>query len=191
MNEPDAIKLCLKHRDPRGFEYLFHQYRREAYLHAFGFTGNTEDASDMCQEAFMKAFVSITRLRELERFYPWFYRILRNTCLNLIKRREVARKHRDQEMMTTQDGLEAGDPLGLLKQKESTGEVFVNLGRLRLDQREMLMLKYFQDLDYRQISALLNIPRGTVMSRLYNARKAYRDLETPDAKPLPPSLYDK
>ncbi len=56
MNEAKAINLCIKHRDPIGFEYLVKKYRREALFHARIFLGNDEDAADACQESFVKAF---------------------------------------------------------------------------------------------------------------------------------------
>ena len=65
MNEARAIRLCLGSGDPRGFEFLVKQYRREAYFHALGFVGDSSTAEDMCQEAFAKAYANIPRLKTL------------------------------------------------------------------------------------------------------------------------------
>ena len=73
MNEQKAIRLCLKHRDPTGFEYLVQKYRERALYTAFGWLNNNEDALDACQESFTRAFGAITRVKKMERFYPWFY----------------------------------------------------------------------------------------------------------------------
>ena len=89
MNEAQAIRLCLKHRDPAGFEFLVNKYRREAFFHAFALMGNREDAADACQESFRRAFTAIPGLASLDQFYPWFYSILRNCCLNMLGRRRT------------------------------------------------------------------------------------------------------
>jgi DNA-directed RNA polymerase specialized sigma24 family protein len=78
MDEQYAIELCLKHKDPVGFEFLVQKYRREAFGHAYAFLGNQDDALDACQESFARAFAAIPGLPKLPQFYPWFYCILRN-----------------------------------------------------------------------------------------------------------------
>jgi len=100
IDEDHAIRLCLKDRDPRGFEFLVAKYRREAYYHAMALLGNSEDAADACQECFARAFTASSRLSRLDRFYPWFYRILRNHCLNVLSRRKTASEYVRQEQAT-------------------------------------------------------------------------------------------
>ena len=98
MDEKTAIGLCLDQGDVRGFEFLFEQFRREAYVHAIALLGNREEAADACQDAFGKASVAIRHLASLDAFYPWFYRILRNHCLNRIAGRQTAALQLTQEM---------------------------------------------------------------------------------------------
>jgi RNA polymerase sigma-70 factor (ECF subfamily) len=169
MNEEYAIRLCLKKGNPRGFEFLVNQYKREAYFHALGFMGEKEDAADACQEAFTKAFMKMPALSSLDRFYPWFYTILRNHCLNLIAKKRIRRKHERVETGKVQSSL-FFDSTGEGERKK---EVRRALRRLQLEHREILILKYFNGYQYDEISRILSIPRGTVMSRLYNARKAF------------------
>jgi RNA polymerase sigma-70 factor (ECF subfamily) len=177
MDEKRAIQLCLKHRDPAGFDYLVRQYRREAFHHAYALLGNAEDAADACQDSFLKAFAALPQLRELTGFYPWFYRILRNSCLNMLGRRHTASDYRKSRMEVSDpdDKAQDVDPSKLMQQKEEAGEVWEVMRQLKPDFREILAMKYFQGLSYHEISALLNIPRGTVMSRLYLARKSFRE----------------
>jgi len=173
MTEPHAIELCLKHRDPAGFTYLVDQYRREAFYHAMNFLGNQEDAADACQDAFRKAFQAMPRLTQLDQFYPWFYRILKNHCLNLIARKKTAYNYRDlyKASQPDQDHLRPGISLETEEDKEL---VKLALESLKPEFREILALKYFQEQDYESIAQLLDIPRGTVMSRLYHARAAFK-----------------
>ena len=188
MDEQHAIRLCIKHRDPVGFEFLVRKYRREAFMHAQALLGNPEDALDACQDSFARAFAAIPGLRQLPRFYPWFYCILRHRCLNLLARRQTADRYREAQ----QQGLPAMEPAhpgNLLEEREDQQRVRRALESLKPEHREILVLKYFQELHYEEIAVLLDIPRGTVMSRLYHARMALRDaylkLDAADA-PSPP-----
>ena len=175
MNESYAIKLCLKHRDPAGFEFLVKKYRREAYFHARTILGNTEDAADACQESFTKAFIAIPKLTQLDAFYPWFYRILRNCCLNMIRKKKSADKYHTEERHHMRLADNKANPSATLEKKEDQRFIREILKQLSPEFREILVMKYLQDLCYAEISEYLGIPRGTVMSRLYYARKAFRD----------------
>jgi RNA polymerase sigma-70 factor (ECF subfamily) len=173
MNEARAIDLCLRHRDPAGFEFLVRQYRREAFVHAIALLGSAPDAEDACQECFLKAYRALPVLPALDRFYPWFYRILRNHCLNVLERRRTRSCNADAALDRC-----APEPLprpaeGLLA-KEDRQAVRAALARLAPEDREVLTLKYLDDLPYAEIALRLGIPRGTVMSRLYHARWAFR-----------------
>ena len=179
MNEPKAIQLCLKEHDPRGFEWLVERYRREALMHARGFMGNEADAADACQDAFQRAYLAMPRLAQMDRFYPWFYRILRNHCLNRLrteKRRNTGRVHLEADEI----GLSAqSTPRMDAEAGERQEAVHAALDALQPDFREILLLKYFDKLNYGQIAGLLGIRKGTVMSRLYYARKAFAKVYEP------------
>lgn len=175
MDEQRAIQLSVKHRDPVGFEFLVQKYRREAFAHAFALLGNQDDALDACQDSFARAFASIPRLQELPQFYPWFYRILRNRCLNLIARRQTSDRYREAQRQEADETLEAATPGHVLEQREEREQVQRALALLKPEHREILAMKYVQDLRYEEIAGLLGIPRGTVMSRLYHARLALRE----------------
>ena len=175
MNETSAINLCLRHQDPRGFEYLVEKYRREAYFHAISLLGDQEDAADICQEAFTRAFVAIPKLTGLDRFYPWFYQILRNCCLNLLSRKKIASRYCRENKRQEADTSERTSPSFLLEQKEEQGTIWQALRELKPEFREILLMKYIDNCSYDEISQNLQIPRGTVMSRLYHARRAFKD----------------
>ena len=174
MDERNAIDLCVKHRDPVGFEFLVQKYRREAFGHALVLLGNQEDALDACQDAFAKAFAAIPRLRALPKFYPWFYCILRNRCLNLLARRKTADRHREAEQRDVRAAVEVATPETLLELREEKQSVRRALQSLKPEHREILVMKYVQEHSYDEIAEILGIPRGTVMSRLYQARTALR-----------------
>jgi RNA polymerase sigma-70 factor (ECF subfamily) len=172
MTEDQALQLCLASRDPIGFEFLVRKYQREAYVHALALLGNRDDAAEACQESFARAFASLPRLSELTAFYPWFYRILRNCCLNLLDRRRTARNYARgaADVHANCDP----NPETLVGRAQESERILSTLSSLKLEFREILALKYLRGYDYDTLSAVLAIPRGTVMSRLYHARKAFQ-----------------
>ena len=174
MDEKSAIQLCLTHQDPTGFEFLVKKYRREAYFHAVSFLGNQEDAADACQESFTRAFTAIPKLPYLDAFYPWFYRILRNCCLNILAKQKTVRKHQKAVEIDQYESSESDNPVSLIEKKEDKKRIWKILESLGPESREILVMKYIQGYRYDEIAKILGIPRGTVMSRLYYARKAFR-----------------
>jgi RNA polymerase sigma-70 factor (ECF subfamily) len=157
-----------------GFDFLVQKYRREAFGHAVALLRNQEDALDACQDSFAKAFAAIPGLRELPRFYPWFYRILRNRCLNLLARRQTSDRYRETRQHDAAQAMETETPDHLLEQQEEQQRVQKALDSLKPAHREILIMKYFQEHRYDEIAEILGIPRGSVMSRLYHARIALR-----------------
>lgn len=172
MDESSAIDLCIRHRDPVGFEFLVRKYRREAYMHAVALLGNRDDAADACQDSFASAFATLPRLEALTAFYPWFYRILRNRCLNVIGRRKTRNEFARRFMEEGHDT--ASTPEALLIAQQESKRTWDVLMSLKPEFREILALKYFHDQDYESLAMLIGISRGTVMSRLYYARKAFQ-----------------
>jgi RNA polymerase sigma factor (sigma-70 family) len=148
MDEERAIELCVKHRDPVGFEYLVQKYRREAFVHAFALLGNQEDALDACQDSFAKAFAAIARLPQLPKFYPWFYCILRNRCLNLLGRRQTSDRYQEAEQHDDARALDSQNPGTLLESREDQDRVQRALNSLKPEHREILVMKYVQEHRY-------------------------------------------
>ena len=172
MTEEKAIHLCLTMKDPSGFEYLVAQYRREAFFHAFALLQNEADAADACQDAFSRAFGAMPRLARLDHFYPWFYRILRNRCLNILDRRKTRENYANRERKL-HDNVDTRDPSFLAETTEESRLVWETLQTLDDKSRVILTLKYVNGFSYDQIASTLRIPRGTVMSRLYQARQRF------------------
>jgi RNA polymerase sigma-70 factor (ECF subfamily) len=171
-----AILVKAREGDSRAFAELVGAYSRDAFRIAFGLVGNEEDARDMVQEAFLKALRHIHRFDVSRPFFPWFYSILRNLCFNLIAKRG---RHGECALVCESDGGidpvgRETDPFQNLVGSERAEYIWRALGRLGEDHREIIILRHFQDLSYREIADLLDIPRGTVMSRLYYARGALR-----------------
>jgi RNA polymerase sigma-70 factor, ECF subfamily len=154
---------------------LVRRYMTDAFLVAYWFCGNVEDARDLSQDAFIKAYLSRGRFDASRPFYPWFYRILKNHCLNFVQR-----GHRNFSIDDEDQHRELPSPrptaLEELESDERARIVRLAISRLSDEHREIIVLKTYKELSYREISEILEIPMGTVMSRLYYARQALRTL---------------
>jgi RNA polymerase sigma-70 factor (ECF subfamily) len=165
MEDSLAIMKC-KDGDADAFRHLVRAYQGQAIAHATTILGNREDALDAVQEAFIDAFRALKRFDLSRRFYPWFYVILRNCCYKLA----MSRKRRETENLET---------VKLLAQPESLSpEDSIALEKALLElspeDRELITLRHLDGLSYEELAERLEIPQGTVMSRLYNVRKKLR-----------------
>lgn len=162
--------------DERAFELLVRMYMKRAYHTALGLVGNREDALDLSQEAFVRAHKARARFDPQYDFYPWFYKILRNLCYRFLKKRKRRAEIGLEEMMEIgREPVDGRPDPGSLSERKSEADVIRRaLSRLKPEFREILILKHFEDLSYKEIAEAVEIPIGTVMSRLYHARRALR-----------------
>lgn len=171
-----ALLLAARAGDRVAFGDLMRTYQRRAYAIAYSYVGNREDALELAQDAFIRAFRAMDRFDTSQAFYPWLYRIVKNLSLNHLKRRQ-RRKETSLDAMMEQ-GFDLRDtqacPESALHRADMRQQMLRALEMLPPEQQEILRLRHFLELRYREIAACLEIPQGTVMSRLYNARKALR-----------------
>lgn len=166
MDDPTAIQHC-RAGQPDAFRYLVQRYQKEAIMHALAILRHREDALDAAQDAFITAFQTLHRFDATCPFYPWFYTILRNRCYKLLalRRRHAAQPVDRLEVLARPADSSSTDNTDLLERA---------LAALSPQDRELIMLKHQDGLRYRDLAALLNIPAGTVMSRLHQARTRLR-----------------
>lgn len=159
--------------ETKGFEDLVTRYRHRAYGVALSLTGNHDDAMDALQKAFIRVHRSLGRFRQEEPFFPWLYRIVRNTALN---QRRDEKRHRGEvplEWVHETDGRP--DPLREAETADLKERLWDGIQELPPEMREVFMLYHFQGLKYREIAAACDLPLGTVMSRLHAARLRLRE----------------
>lgn len=151
------------------FEHLLAAHMSRAHRVALGYLGHEQEAREAAQDALLKAYRARDRYDPKRPFYPWFYRIVKNTCLDAISRR----KHR--AVPGLDDERVAGpteSPGERLDQHRAVQKMKRAMGRLSDEHREVLTLRHFEGLSYAEIASLLDVAAGTVMSRLYRARRA-------------------
>ncbi len=172
------LTRCWRRGDKRAFGALVRRYMSDAYLIALGFARNSEDARDLSQDAFIKAYEARDQFDEERPFFPWFYRILRNRCLNFVGRERKKCEPLFYDDKPDRERFASGGPTPLesLEKQERVRWVHAAIERLSFEHREVIILKNFKGYTYEQIAETLEIPVGTVMSRLYYARKRLRDV---------------
>ncbi len=166
LSEKEII-LLVKKGDKDAYQRIVESYMQRAYYIALGFVRNAQDAMDISQESFIKAFRRIKSFDSERPFFPWFYKLLKNLCLDHLKRRS-----RIQEVPL--------DESRVLKDKHEDREMkevlWKGIEGLPVEQREVILLRYFQQLSYQEIAEITGKPVGTVMSSLYYAKKRLKDM---------------
>ncbi len=160
MIDEIAIVKC-KNGEQEAFRYLVERYQKQAVSHATAILGSREDALDAAQEAFIDAFRALKQFDSTRPFYPWFYVLLRNRCFKMAARRRDTQSLDETVIVASSSGARPEEILALENALQS----------LEREDREILTLKYFDGLNYNELAERLQIPKGTVMSRLFHARR--------------------
>ena len=163
--------------DVNAFETLVLAYEKNVYNIALRMTGNSEDASDMTQETFIKAYNSLQSFRGDSKFSVWLYRIATNVCLDFLRSKSrrptvslsVEDNEGDEVQLDVAD--ESQSPELLLDRQMTRESVRRGLETLSPEYRQILLLREIQGLSYEEISQALGLEAGTVKSRIFRARK--------------------
>ncbi len=174
--EAQIVRKVLQ-GDVNAFETLVLEYEKSVYSITLRMTGNNEDAADMTQETFIKAFNSLQSFRGDSKFSVWLYRIATNVCLDFLRSRNrkptVSLSVEDDEGEEVQLDIadESQSPEQLLERGLTRDAVRRGLEALSPDYRQILLLREIQGLSYEEISQVLDLEVGTVKSRIFRARK--------------------
>ena len=174
--EATIIKQVLE-GDVNAFEGLVKEYEKNVYNLALRMTGDPEDAADMAQDAFIKAYSSLSSFRGDSKFSVWLFRIASNLCLDFLRSRKrrptvsLSVENDEGEDMEFEIADESQSPETLLEQKLTREAVRCGLDSLPPEQRQILLLREIQGLSYEEIAQVLELESGTVKSRIFRARK--------------------
>ena len=163
--------------DANAFEELVLKYEKTVYNLALRMVGDRDDASDMTQEAFIKAYGSLSSFRGDSKFSVWIYRIATNVCLDFLR----SKSRKQQVSLTVSDDddedaqLDIPDPSSAPEQqlikKISMQSVEEGLKTLPDKQRQILVMRELGGMSYAEIGKALSLEEGTVKSRIFRARK--------------------
>lgn len=168
QDEAGLIARCLA-GDSAAFEPLVTRYHRPLFSVAVRMLGSRDEAQDVTQTAFLKAYQALATCDPDRRFFSWIYRILLNECLNTLRARRPTQVI--DERFPAVDG--ASDPVEVGENRQRVRKALLQLPEA---QRDVIVLRHFAELRYEQIAAALGIPEKTVKSRLFAARQRLCEL---------------
>lgn len=178
--EPSDGELLARSQagDKEAFGVIVRRHMKRAYYAALAIVGEHHEAMDLSQEAFVRAYKGIRKFDTSMAFFPWFYRILKNLWIN----RGRKGRHIKFTSLTAGDDEEGqidiassdAGPFVAAERSEMAKVLAQEMDALDGEKREILYLRHFENMSYREMAETLGIPEGTVMSRLHGARQALR-----------------
>lgn len=176
------LVVLARNGDHQAFRLLVERYQRKVYSVTYGMVRNPEDAMDLTQDAFIKAYRNLASFQGSSSFYTWIYRIAVNLCIDhLRKNGRVQSVDYDDKFKHDQDEVAdgssllpsrlGGNPEKAMGRKELIEQMQQALESLSPNHRTVILLREVEGLSYEEIAQVLDISKGTVMSRLHHARK--------------------
>ena len=170
--------------DMRAFDMLVTRYRGRIYAMVYNLVRNESDAWDIAQEAFLKAWRALPRFKGDAAFFTWLYRITHNVAYDWLRKRRIepGQEFDDNVRLDQIDPASRTAPQGdtspdaILSQRELGQRIQAAMDKLSVDHRQTIYLKEVQGMRYHEIAAAMECSEGTVMSRLFYARKKLQEL---------------
>lgn len=164
--------------DRNAYRPIVQRYQGRIHAMVLGMVRNGEDARDITQVAFIKGYENLSSFRIESSFYTWLYRIAMNLAIDHCRKGKRRKTSAYEEAVAPRDDdgniLEAphtDSAQKLLQRKELNAKIYEALGELSEEHREVVLLREVEGLSYKEIADSMGIPEGTVMSRLFYARK--------------------
>jgi RNA polymerase sigma-70 factor (ECF subfamily) len=174
MSKTDDTKLIERCRsgDRQAFEALLVQYEKPVFNAAYRMLNSRDDARDVTQTVFLKAFENFDQFDPSRRFFSWIYRITLNESINWLG------KTNRLEPLAHEAAFEGKGPEQEVESADVSSRVQAALMTIKSDYRSVVVLKHFLGCSYMEISQILDVPEKTVKSRLYTARQQLKDALT-------------
>ena len=175
LNAEEEKDLIFKSQmgDLQAFNILVMTYQYKMFQIALSYLGNSDCAMDATQEAFMRALKWIETFNYKNRFSPWMSQIVRNHCLNILDKKRSDSKvisMNDEANCIPEAFVTGKDQQDKVEFEQLRGHIWDAIEQLSDKSREILVMAHFHEMPYKEIADILNIPTGTVMSRLFYAR---------------------
>lgn len=173
FREVEDRDLVLRARKGQvdAYNALVSRWETRIYNYLLRFTSNAEDAMDVSQDTFLKAYQNLVRLDDAGRFGPWLYRIAHNEAISHLRRRKPETELVDRAVGGSQGGRMAA--------VEVTLAVEAALGRLPEEQREAVILKVYEGFKFDEIAEILECPASTIKSRVYTGLEQLKQILAP------------
>ena len=184
VSELDLVKQCQA-GNTEAFDQLVTRYRTRVFAMIYNMVHNEQDAWDLAQDSFVKAWKSIGRFRGRSSFYTWIYRIVMNVTIDWLRKKQVKGAGAEfndaiqlKEIEPASRTLPTADPLPheRMEQSEIRARIDNAIAQLSPEHRAVILMKEIEEMQYHEIAEALGCSIGTVMSRLFYARKKLQNL---------------
>ena len=184
VSELELVKRCQAGQTD-AFDQLVTRYRTRVFGMIYNMVHNEQDAWDLAQDSFLKAWKSIGRFRAQSSFYTWIYRIVMNVTIDWLRKKQVKGTGAEfddavqlKEVDPASRTLPKADPLPhqRMEQTEIRARIDAAIAQLSPEHRAVILMKETEDMQYHEIAEALGCSIGTVMSRLFYARKKLQNL---------------
>jgi len=176
QNDAQVVEACQKGNQD-AFEVLFKRYRGKVYAIAYSITKNRDEAMDIVQEAFTKVFRHLGSFKGDSSFYTWLYRITMNLCIDL-RRRSIKNQgveYIEGQREPKEDNSPMDSPSENLSRKELMDRLMNTIEQLPYYHRQVILMREIGGMSYDEIAKATKVSKGTVMSRLFHARRKVRE----------------
>ncbi len=184
QTESELVKRA-QNGDRQAFQEIVETYQRKVYGICIGMLKDPDDSKDVSQEVFIKVYRYLEKFNHESSFYTWLYRITVNKCIDFI-RKQKRKREVDYDDEILRDGDVQGDdellpsrlgvhPDKVYGRKELREKMLEALGTLSEKHRTILILREVEGLSYEEMADVLEVSKGTIMSRLYHARRYFQD----------------
>ena len=175
--ENQTIQAILK-GDSDAYAFLIDAYKDRIFNLAYRMTGNYEDANDLAQETFIRAFANLRRFDKQKHFFTWLYTISLNIIRNHLKKTERGRLHKtdyekDEREISIKD---ENDPETDLMAKEEAGNLEMCIHRLPAEMKEAVILRFYQEISFDDIAEIMGISLSAAKMRVYRGLKKLEEL---------------
>jgi RNA polymerase sigma-70 factor (ECF subfamily) len=181
-HEDDALVEEARTGSRAAFEALFHKYHRRAFAVALGVLKRPDDAQDVVQDAFIKVHKHIATFQGASSFYTWLYRIVMNLAIDHVRRTRKVVEWGDDVQISEAAGdgslvprVEDDNPSKTVVRRELSDKIRQALDSLPEYHRAVILLREVEGMSYEEMAEVLDVPKGTIMSRLFHARRKMQD----------------
>jgi RNA polymerase sigma-70 factor (ECF subfamily) len=179
MDDSTLVGKCLA-GDSRSYGQIVDKYSARILNLGYAMLGSRQDAEDVAQEAFVRAFRSLPRFEKRAKFSSWLYQIAINLCRDRLKSRSRQARPAEEELLANLDAGPDEQAPRVVLQEELGQKMADAVNRLPVLYREAFVLRHLQGVDYAEIGAITGIPADTVRVRAYRARELLRELLSKD-----------
>ena len=172
----EALMERVGGRDDAAAAELFRRHRGRVYSMAYKYLGDKEAALDVVQEVFAKVFAAAGRFRSHARFTTWLYRIALNCCYDALRKKRTHPEEPAEKEVFALRGDDCEGPEEAARRRELADALRGAIAKLSPKLRDVFLLRFAEGLSYEEIARVLGINTGTVMSRLFYARQALREM---------------